>query len=1164
LLAALVGATWLVYNHYTDAERLRKLAEDYLQQHVTGKVHVRGASFSWRDGLELFDVSIDEPPPPPGERRPNTPVFSCERLTLSHDRWRLLLGELIIRTIMTHAPHCAVVRYANTGRTNLASLFKPIQSLRVDDATTILPTIDFRDARFSVITQEGEEDRLVEDLTLTIRGRPSDTDPLVYSLVWGDPIKMTSGHSQFDLRTTALRDVEGGLPWMSIEAVMIVVDAKYDGAGSWCDLLGLDGQVRADRYHISSPEGDAPRRSASIQLDQTSLSIPINEEEEKLDRSERYLSFDDVNGTIEVTEEELRAEFTGMLHGSRCEVQATLHGGMGEISSLDDVGFEAHLSVTNLRWPRPDPNAPPREVRFIKRWETLQSFYNDYDPHGTADFELSLAKDAGPDQPITVKRALLTPTESSATCRFFPYRFDHVTGQVEYTPQGVEIQSLTGRHDGAVIRMEGHFDKPRLASAAWLHIVADDVPFDQQLYDALASGHQNVWDRLSPEGTVDLDITMRRAASETREACPWRTAIDSSFDDLSFTYDRFPYAVRNLSGSIRIGKDLVEVRNLQSRMEEVAIAIDGTIACQDDQPTEMNLSVVAENVPLNDKLFQALSPSLRESVTPFRPTGRFSANTSLSWDKAAQDIQPIAHVFLEDVTIEHDDIPIRVEGITGTLAIDQEKITLREITGRYGEAVLQADGVHHLSGEGETTALNIDCRGLRIDKNLQDLLHKHVGKPFRAMTIDGAVDAEIAWGEPAESESGSKLHATVELNDATVRHARLPVPFTDVSGRVTLDEDRFHTDQITGRYGEAPIRATIDLQARGDEHEGVISFDALGLPLDQGIREALGHDMREAWDWLKPEGRIDLHVGCLHIGRTGPQEKPICSVDGWIELHGASLRGLGYLTEMHGKLHGKGMLTDRLGGVVLNAGAQFDAAQVFGRRVTGAEAELSYCRDADGTGLFKLQNLQADCHGGTLLVPFVDLEPFLGPDAFQDDQTDETVTTGGWVNGRLSLSGKIGNPQSKRGTGGVEILDARLYRLPIILAILNYLNPTTPPDPEAFDSARALFSIAGQRMEFEDVLLTGPALTFVGSGHLTLSDRYVDLRLKPANGKSRFRVPFLSEMVETAARNIVGLHVSGPLSHPAVRAQSLPGVNRTMRGLFKKKREPSPAPTPPQ
>jgi hypothetical protein len=1161
------------------------LAEAYLQQHVTGKVNVRDASFSWRNGLELFEVSIDEPAPPPGERRPDTPVFFCERLTLSHDPWRLLRGELIIRTIMTHAPRCAIVRYANTGRTNLATLFNPIQTLKVDDATTILPTIDFQDARFSVITQEGEEDRLVEDLTLTIRGRPTDSDPLVYSLVWEDFAKKTSGHSQFDLRTTALRDVDGGLPWMSIEAVMIVVDAKYDGAGSWCDLLGLDGQVRADRYNISSPEGDAPKRSASIELDQTSLSIPINKEEEKLDRGERYLSFDNVNGTIEVTEEELRAEFTGLLHGSRCEVQATLHGGMGEISSLDDVGFEAHLSVTNLRWPRPDPNAPPREVRFVKRWETLQAFYNDYDPHGTANFELSLAKDAGPDQPITVKHALLTPTESSATCRFFPYRFDHVAGQVEYTPQGVEIKSLTGRHDGAVIRMEGHFDKPRLASAARLHIVADDVPFDQQLYDALASEHQQVWDRLSPEGTVDLDITMRRAASETREACPWQTVIDSSFDDLSFTYERFPYAVRNLSGSIRIGKGLVEVRNLQSRMDEVAIAIDGTIAHEDNRPTEINLSVVAENVPLNDKLFQALSPSLLESVTPFHPTGRFDANTLLTWDEAAQDIQPVTHVFLDDATVEHDDLPIRIEGIKGTLGIDQEKITLREITGRYGEALLRADGVHHLSGEGGTTALDVDCRGLRIDSNLQDLLHKHVGKPFRSMTIDGVIDAEIAWEKTPEADSGSKLHATVDLNGAEVRHERLPMPFTNLSGRITIDEDHFRTDGITGRYNDADIQATIDLQAHGDEREGVIRFDALGLPLDQGVREALGPNMRESWDWLKPEGKIDLHVGCLHFGRIDPQEKPICSVDGWIELHGTGLRGLGQLAEVHGKLHGKGMLLDRLGGIVLNARAEFDAAQVLGRQVTGAEAELSYCRDAAGTGLFTLQNLRADWYGGTLLAPFmdvrfnpqeattytlqasakaVDLEPFLGPEAFQDGETGETVTASGWVNGRLSLSGKLGSPQSKRGTGGVEILDARLYRLPIILAILNYLNPTTPPDPEAFDSVRALFSIAGQRMEIEDVLLTGPALTFVGSGQLTLSDRYVDLQLEPANGGSSLRIPFLSEMVETAARSMVGLRVSGPLSHPTVRAQSLPGVNRTMRGLFKKKREPSPGPTPPQ
>jgi len=68
VVAALITSR-SVYRHYTNAERIRGFAQDYLRQHVNGKVAIGSADFSWWDGIGLFDVSVTGESP----RRPSQP-----------------------------------------------------------------------------------------------------------------------------------------------------------------------------------------------------------------------------------------------------------------------------------------------------------------------------------------------------------------------------------------------------------------------------------------------------------------------------------------------------------------------------------------------------------------------------------------------------------------------------------------------------------------------------------------------------------------------------------------------------------------------------------------------------------------------------------------------------------------------------------------------------------------------------------------------------------------------------------------------------------------------------------------------------------------------------------------------------------------------------------
>jgi hypothetical protein len=91
-------------------------------------------------------------------------------------------------------------------------------------------------------------------------------------------------------------------------------------------------------------------------------------------------------------------------------------------------------------------------------------------------------------------------------------------------------------------------------------------------------------------------------------------------------------------------------------------------------------------------------------------------------------------------------------------------------------------------------------------------------------------------------------------------------------------------------------------------------------------------------------------------------------------------------------------------------------------------------------------------------------------------------------------------------------------------------------------------------MDLEGILLTGPALSFEGRGRMSLPDRHVNIELRPMSDQGGLRIPILSEIVQGAARRMVGLRVTGPLSDPSVHARSLPGIDDTLRELFVKKK----------
>jgi len=1172
-LFAVVLTGYLLVRHYTSSERIKAIAEVYLQQFTHGRVTIGSASFSFLDGVRLYDMTVD-PVQAEGSsgNRPVPPVFSCREAKLTHDLMSTLVGDFKINSIVVSQPTCVIVRDAALGRTTLRNLFNVPQ--RDDQQPVSMPTIDLRNARITVISRERDDDRAVSELRLSVRALPSRQEPGVYDVVWeSDEGRRASGHSQIDLPTGRLRNVRGGLPWMSIEAVMLALDATYDGASAWCELLGLDGVVRASDFRLGGGPDQQQTSSATIELREASISIPIDEHERPLPAQDRYLRFERVNGHVEATTNEIQAEFDGLFHGSECSVVATFRGDVDKLSTLQDVGFEAKITAKGLTLPRPDPDSPPAEVRFINRWDKLVEFYHDYDPRGMADLHVDLAKLAGEGEPVVVNRLLFEAREGTASCRYFPYRLNAKGGSVEYTPEGLWIRDLLAERNGGTVVVSGFMEKPTHESAKEILISGTNILIDDALANSLPSRFRKIGEPFNPQGRLDVEVLM--AQPEGKNGMPeiWHSKTKIVLNGVSAAYDQFPYRVQQLTGTLVVAKDVIQVIDVTGTAGDAQIEINGSAVCGSRRIDDLDLSIEAHSVAFGENLFSALPTSLREPLMAFNPAGQFDCETSLGLDPENGTVQYVSHVALEGAILRHEAIPVELHDVDGHLTVTNDGIKVKDLVGRYQDATIHAEGAVTWADGRLTPEFTIRAENLRLDEKIRTALPAQTRQALADWQIDGPISTLTTVGPDSTSPDRAALVRTrAWLSGATIQHAKLPTPLRDVRGEFEISRDVVRAAGIEARFGSAKLHADFDVHRSAAEHEVEIKLSATGVKIDESYRSLLPKKIAGVWDSLRPTGSINLRIDSLRRYQAKPGEPPEWTVGGYVELANVSLPGAADLEGISGVLVGAGTVSDRMGGASLYGELSLTEMTVLGRRLDRIESNWSFVRAADGQGFLEFEPIRGSIYGGMAAgkvgltfeddkteyslettIQGMQIQPFLNVPRDVRLADRKPIDARGIADVHVYLSGSVGDASSRQGRGRFEILDGHIYRLPIMLAILNVLHLSVP-DEDVFEDARAEFFIAGDRMQLRDISLRGSALGLVGSGSLSLPDQGVDLSFVNVGPRRWATIPLLSDVIEGTSRELVELHVTGPLARPTVQARPFRGIQEEFERLFQRRK----------
>ena len=543
------------------------------------------------------------------------------------------------------------------------------------------------------------------------------------------------------------------------------------------------------------------------------------------------------------------------------------------------------------------------------------------------------------------------------------------------------------------------------------------------------------------------------------------------------------------------------------------------------------------------------------------------------------------------------------------MRLTPNQLRITEATGKRGEATISADGVIGLSAAEPAITLNARAKNLLLDAALYKLLPVGWREGWDQTRPEGTVDLDMSWN----SNPGSTAVASIEPNaaaaaatqpfTATIRPVKLsmnpvvfPVKVENVKGEIGIRPGTIELKNLTADRpnkggtialsgwvtpastpedakaapappagagagaGAAPVAGAA---AAADESRSrspwALKIAASGVVADNELRAALPPAVAKLLDSLKLEGKFGVDLTKLAYTPAPPTDK---SGDGLLEFAGTMFLPGNALDVGVPLDSAKGAVTlagsskgDKLAG--LTGSVEFDSVNLSGRTIRNLKAQLFKPAAQDA---FQIGKIAGDIAGGKISGQ-VDLGfPDVGPSRFAlklvlgnaDIQTlvgDAEKDIKGQLSASLDLEGGWGDVKSRRGRGDVAVSGKEMYRIPLVLGLLQITNLTLPIS-SPFNEAAARYSVEGERVDFQQVELRASNMLMTGQGFLDFGKKKVDMTFVTDNPNA-WKIPFLHELIRGARHELLQIRVSGTIQEPKVKGSMMSTFTTTIDEVLK-------------
>ncbi|HEY7118795.1 MAG TPA: hypothetical protein VH475_19555 [Tepidisphaeraceae bacterium] len=658
--------------------------------------------------------------------------------------------------------------------------------------------------------------------------------------------------------------------------------------------------------------------------------------------------------------------------------------------------------------------------------------------------------------------------------------------------------------------------------------------------------------------------------------------VDVDLDDAKGALTFFPYPVEHLAGRLHITEDHVDLIDLTMKKGDASLAVDGAVQFGKDKPIDPRIRVRARGVPIDKDLLAALPPERRAWLEKIGIGGRLdvegvirramgSGQPAVGGNGPGDDIGYDLELKLKDGTLwPVEGRKFAATNVNGAMRLTPTQLVVTEMQGRRGAGQISGKGlVDWSAGGAPRITIDAAARNLLLDAALYKLLPPAWQKGWDQAKPDGTVDLELTYrGQPGGGGGATTMPTTQPAAGdfaMTIRPVKLtmtprviPCRLDNVKGELEIRPDLITLKEITAtrRSGGGTV-AYSGTVPTGDRKDGVwdLKLSVKDAAIDKELRGALPPAVTHLIESLKLTGKLTADFNKLTY-RADPDP---AVEDGQLDIAGTiAVAGNGFDLGVP--------VTDATGTVTIAAAARrgklagltgtvdLSSMKLGDREIRNARCELAKPESADA---LRVGKISAEVAGGALAGQVDLVFPDKGASRFGIGlvlrNADVATLAGekdikGQVTASLAIEGDWGDPNTRRGRGDVSVSGKEMYRIPLLLGLMQVTNLTLPIS-SPFNEGAARYSVDGQKVNFEQIELRASNMLMSGSGWLDFASKKVKLTFVTDNPNA-WRIPFISDILQGARQELMQIHVTGTVQEPRVSNSMMTTFTTTVDEVF--------------
>jgi hypothetical protein len=1144
LLWAVIGA----YAYLTNGERVRKMAGDYLTGLVGAKVNIGSADLSIFEGLRLDNVRIDVP----DGTGPESSIFDAATVFIQYNFADLIRGRLNATQIIASDTHVRLAHDLNLGRWNYELLGSGnwMSHARVQNGLQTLPEVLLRNAEVDYL--EVSRGRAVRTgwIAAELRFGPGRGEPNLYEFNFNTRGSQTLGPAvsgTVDLHTGHITAKLNNFIVGPDILAMLPAEVRQ-----WCQVHELAGRLSLTLDERPDVLSGKPDFAITALLDGGQFKISSDSAIESLKLTDTAGSLTFTNDGIKVT------EMSGWIGKNGLVVDGFVGGYTADAPFNLSFGS---IGVLNVPRPVPYVDMLPHDVKEV--------FYR-VDPSGKATLELRLSRAAaGGNIECEAKMNVL---DGQFTWRDVPYTVNHATGVFTYGRDptlGFDVVRMIGirgfgspgtPNENAVLTVDGWvgpFDD-RIVGG-YVVVGGLNIHAEEKLKQALPRPAQLAWNLLdaNPDGSHSTFTATFRAVNQRQEGPgadkrEWVLKTDVDLKDGHASYVEFPYTLRDLSGKLEVSDGYVNVAGLQCRHGATKLRIDGRVGWDETKQLFLpDLRLAMTDMPIDGDFLAALPKPAREPFKKLNIGGVLDAVGHVAGGAGSSDStqQFDLHVALRDGSAAPAWLGEAVTGLAGHFDLTPQRLTVADIAGHRGAAALRAHGWVDWAAEPRVASFVGEADDLGLDENLFKLVPADTRAIVDQLKPFGSVDAVVVYDN--ETQPASPMQLTIHPRHLSAQPrfsaGADPLDLQEVGGWLSIRPNVSAECNLTAALGKGHVGLAGTWDLANPRIPWNLRFSATDLKVDSHLAASLPRGVASVISGLQLNGTIGLNVDkFLYL-----PEVEAADFDARVDCKKTTMN-VG--VEM-GDIDGRGTIAGQVRNGKLGAlAAEFSAQSLTlaGRPAGDLHVSLEKPPLQDQV---QVKDFQATVAGGQMTADATMYIPDSGPGDYtldlilrDADVTELTALKEGTLDGTVSVSlnmgGRFGDDSSRRGRGDVRVTGKSLYRIPLLLGLMQVTNlslPATSP----FDNAFARYSLDGDLVSLDRIDLNSKSLSMQGHGHIDFASKQVELSFV-TNHPDWMSLPLIGPIWSRAQSELLRIHIKGSLQSPTVSASSLDTVTTTV------------------